>query len=417
MFVFFSYLADACCASCDLKPSTELSKHEHTVCQSAGRLFVDGETWQLAPCTSCTCRVGNVLCRVVECPPTACQTPIFDEKNQCCPKCPDESDSLMIEDLMSNVGGIVCTDNNHVARVAGSTWRMDECTSCKCVLVDKETKIKCFEEKCQQLTNCRGMPLTIKGRCCPVCSDALSSGAVCSYKSSVYSVNEEWRDGPCRNCTCQPGGGTICKEQQCASCKEPIIMPGQCCPLCKGIGWRSFDEGQLKSVLLDNKDLSSSTPVPSSTSQMNAMLYGFCLTGFILIGVILFILVYKLIKQSKNSEEKKSPIHYNSSTVLLSATKAIGSTPRLYEDSSTIRDSCGDGQSEFLISSNSETSSATSSNGSSGHGLLYDTLPLNPVKKSVSRTKSMDYGIRRGLGSFKNNTFGKLGNKHGSCNV
>lgn len=77
---------DACCASCDLKPSMELSKHEHTVCQSAGRLFVDGETWQLAPCTSCTCRVGNVLCRVVECPPIACSMPVFDERNQCCPK-------------------------------------------------------------------------------------------------------------------------------------------------------------------------------------------------------------------------------------------------------------------------------------------------------------------------------------------
>ncbi|EJW74298.1 hypothetical protein WUBG_14793, partial [Wuchereria bancrofti] len=65
----------------------------------------------------------------------------------------------------------------------------------------------------------------------------------------------------------------------------------------------------------------------------------------------------------------------------------------------------------------SETSSASSSNGSSGYGPHYDTLPLNPVKKSVSRTKSMDYGIRRGFGSFKNNAFGKLGNKHGSCNV
>lgn len=65
----------------------------------------------------------------------------------------------------------------------------------------------------------------------------------------------------------------------------------------------------------------------------------------------------------------------------------------------------------------SETSSAASSNGSSEHGPHYDTLPLNPVKKSVSRTKSMDYGIRRGFGSFRNNAFGKLGNKHGSCNV
>lgn len=62
----------------------------------------------------------------------------------------------------------------------------------------------------------------------------LSSGAVCSYGNNVYSVNEEWRDGPCRNCTCQPGGGTVCKEQQCAKCNESIQIPGHCCPICKG---------------------------------------------------------------------------------------------------------------------------------------------------------------------------------------
>lgn len=70
--------------------------------------------------------------------------------------------------------------------------------------------------------------------------DALSSGALCSYKSSVYSVNEEWRDGPCRNCTCQPGGTTMCREQQCAPCSEPVQIPGQCCPICKGNSVRLF---------------------------------------------------------------------------------------------------------------------------------------------------------------------------------
>ncbi|VDO56208.1 unnamed protein product, partial [Brugia timori] len=115
------------------------------------------------------------------------------------------------------------------------------------------------------------------------------------------------------------------------------------------VEWRSFGEGQFQSVLSDGNDSSSS--LSSTTSQMNTMLYGVCLTGFILIGVIVFILIYKLIKQNKNNDEKKSPIHYNSSTVLLSATKAIGSTPQLYEDMPTRRDSCDDGQSELLISS------------------------------------------------------------------
>ncbi|MCP9260814.1 Cysteine-rich motor neuron 1 protein [Dirofilaria immitis] len=409
----------SCCASCDLEPSTELSKHEHTVCQSVGRLFVDGETWQLAPCTSCTCRVGNVLCRVVECPPIACSIPVFDERNQCCPKCPDETELTIDQKVLSpNIGRVVCTDNNYVVHVAGSSWRTDECTSCKCVAIDDdEGKIECFEEKCRHLRDCRGLPLTIKGRCCPVCSDVLSSGAICNYKGSVYGVNEEWRDGPCRNCTCQLGGGTICKERQCATCNESIQIPGQCCPICKDVEWRPFGEDQFQRVLLDNNDSSSSSTSLSSSSQMNTMLFGFCLSGFILIAIIIIILIYKSIRKSKSNEEKKSPIHYNSSSVLLSATKAIGSTPRLYDDISTRRDSCDDGQSELLIPSHSETSSASSSNGSTGYGPHYDTLPLNPVKKSVSRTKSMDYGIRRGFGSFRNNTVGKLGNKHGSCNV
>ncbi|VDN42021.1 unnamed protein product [Gongylonema pulchrum] len=176
-----------------------------------------------------------------------------------------------------------------------------------CVAVGEEAKIECFKEKCTEIKNCRGMPLTIKGRCCAVCSDALSSGAVCSYRSAVYSVDEEWRDGPCRNCTCQPGGRTMCKEQQCAPCNEPIHIAGQCCPLCKDVGWRSFGEGQLHSVLVGSND-SSSSNLSSSASQMNTMLYGLCLTGFILIGVIVFVLIYKLIKQSRSKEEKDESV-------------------------------------------------------------------------------------------------------------
>ncbi|VDM96224.1 unnamed protein product [Onchocerca ochengi] len=66
---------DAQCASCDLKTLMKLSKHKHAVCQSAGELFVS---------TSHTCRISNILQRVVECPSIACSMPIFDERNQCC---------------------------------------------------------------------------------------------------------------------------------------------------------------------------------------------------------------------------------------------------------------------------------------------------------------------------------------------
>ncbi|VDO81114.1 unnamed protein product, partial [Onchocerca flexuosa] len=83
--------------------------------------------------------------------------------------------SIDREVALPNTDKVVCTDNNYIVHVAGSSWRTDECISCKCVAIDDEAKIECFEEKCRQLTNCRGMPLTIKGRCCPVCSGTSNS--------------------------------------------------------------------------------------------------------------------------------------------------------------------------------------------------------------------------------------------------
>lgn len=64
--------------------------------------------------------------------------------------------------------------------------------------------------------------------------DTLSSTPICKYKKNAYSLNEEWHDGPCRNCTCQNGGRTICREHQCAFCNDPVHVQDQCCPICKG---------------------------------------------------------------------------------------------------------------------------------------------------------------------------------------
>ncbi|VDM24795.1 unnamed protein product [Toxocara canis] len=379
-----------CCAKCAADPLNVIAKHEHTVCQSAGRLFVDGETWQLAPCTSCTCRVGNVLCRVVECPPIACPDPIPDESNQCCPKCPEAnnaSSAVVVSHAPATT--LVCTDENDIAHVEGSSWRTDECTSCrlvfasvdictrcpafcfaKCVAGEENTKIECFREKCAELESCLGMPLTIKGRCCPVCSDALSSGAVCNYNKNAYSVHEEWHDD---------------------------------------VGWQSFGEGHPHSIQLDND-------APAQTA--NPILVGVCVGGCVILALIALLLIYHYIRRRRSSSQKKSPIQFNNSKVLLSSSKAVGSTPRLYDEFPKRRDSCGDGQSESLLSTTSESSSAASSNGSSGHGPHFDTLPLT-AKKPATRTKSVDYGsgLRRGLGSFRNNPLSTLGEKHGSCNV
>ncbi|VDN53420.1 unnamed protein product [Dracunculus medinensis] len=392
----------ACCASCET--SSLPTKFEHTVCQSAGRFFVDGETWQLASCISCTCRVGNILCRVVECPPIACLEPVFDPSNQCCPKCP----VLNYAKESSGSVSTVCTDSNHIVHAENTSWRINECTSCRCIFNKGEPKIECFEEKCATQENCLGLPLMIKGRCCPVCSDTLSSTPICKYKKNAYSLNEEWHDGPCRNCTCQNGGRTICREHQCAFCNDPVHVQDQCCPICKDDAWRQFERSRPHSVLLENGNGITTT---------NTLLYGLCLASFLLLAVAAMVVAYKIIKWSKQNDQKKSPIRFNNSAVLLSSSRPIGSTSRLYEGLSNRQNSI-DGQCDSLISTVSDSSSAASSNGSSGHGPHFDTLPLT-AKKTVGRTKSVDYGVgpRRGFGSFKANTLNKIGDKHGSCNV
>ncbi|EFP11183.1 hypothetical protein CRE_30666 [Caenorhabditis remanei] len=113
----------------------------------------------------------------------------------------------------------------------GSSWRQDDCTSCVC---SAEGSADCYKEACDDSLECRGNPLVIKGKCCPVCSDALSSSAVCSYQSSVYSIGEQWQDGRCSNCSCVTGGQTVCRQMVCPHCDDPVPIEGHCCPLCKG---------------------------------------------------------------------------------------------------------------------------------------------------------------------------------------
>ena len=116
--------------------------------------------------------------------------------------------------------------------IMGSSWRQDDCTSCVC---SAEGSADCYKEACDDSLECRGNPLVIKGKCCPVCSDALSSSAVCSYQASVYAIGEQWQDGRCSNCSCVTGGQTVCRQMVCPHCDDPVPIEGHCCPLCKGI--------------------------------------------------------------------------------------------------------------------------------------------------------------------------------------
>ncbi|PIC27148.1 hypothetical protein B9Z55_019488 [Caenorhabditis nigoni] len=352
---------EECCPSCTdqkKKPKSSNSlaaqKHEHTVCQSpgTGRLFTDGETWQLAPCVSCTCRVGHVLCRTTECPPIACPNPEYENEDDCCPVCPEQK---VVNTKNDKGDTIVCTDDSGTAHIVGSA--------------------DCYKEACDDSLECRGNPLVIKGKCCPVCSDALSTSAVCSYQSSVYSIGEQWQDGRCSNCSCVTGGQTVCRQMVCPHCDDPVPIEGHCCPLCKDAKWGPYGYGNGSGAFptslgprVDDGSGSSATSL-IVVSLMSLSLHKFNEVGQIASG--------------------------GTSTVRLSASKTIGSMPRLVDWKDT-RDESGeeflkatanhirhdsqnsDDQSDSLLSTMSDTSTAPSTISSSGHVPISDTQPLTP---------------------------------------
>ncbi|UMM35471.1 hypothetical protein L5515_008075 [Caenorhabditis briggsae] len=393
---------EECCPSCTdqkKKPKSSNSlaaqKHEHTVCQSpgTGRLFTDGETWQLAPCVSCTCRVGHVLCRTTECPPIACPNPEYENEDDCCPVCPEQK---VVNTKNDKGDTIVCTDDSGTAHIlytiTGSSWRQDDCTSCVC---SAEGSADCYKEACDDSLECRGNPLVIKGKCCPVCSDALSTSAVCSYQSSVYSIGEQWQDGRCSNCSCVTGGQTVCRQMVCPHCDDPVPIEGHCCPLCKDAKWGPYGygngSGAFPTSLGPKIDDGSGS---SATSLIVVSLMSLSVVALI----IVFMLLYKWSRKS-NKLHKFNEVGQiasgGTSTVRLSASKTIGSMPRLVDWKDT-RDESGeeflkatanhirhdshnsDDQSDSLLSTMSDTSTAPSTISSSGHVPISDTQPLTP---------------------------------------
>lgn len=65
--------------------------------------------------------------------------------------------------------------------------------------------------------------------------DSLKTESICLFENHTYTINEEFKSNECRNCTCKNGGHMECIELQCPPCDyEEFIIPGQCCPICKG---------------------------------------------------------------------------------------------------------------------------------------------------------------------------------------
>ncbi|PIO69829.1 antistasin family protein [Teladorsagia circumcincta] len=110
------------CSLISCAPRPEDCPEESWIQEEGDEVFChDGETWQLAPCVSCTCRVGHVLCRAVDCPPIACNHPTLHQDDQCCLRCPANTTE-------TSDSSVICTDGYGTAHMAG--WVLGLCSAC-----------------------------------------------------------------------------------------------------------------------------------------------------------------------------------------------------------------------------------------------------------------------------------------------
>ncbi|XP_037071866.1 cysteine-rich motor neuron 1 protein-like isoform X2 [Pollicipes pollicipes] len=206
-----------CCPTCP-GGTEHPAQLNGTVCQSVnGQTYVEGQTWQLDPCTRCLCHAGRVLCSAPPCPPAPCAEPTR-HLEECCATCASTAGHQTARGE--------CTDASGVVRAEGDAWRQGTCTSCVC----RQGKVSCFHEKCPLLDCVR--PVLKKSHCCPVCLEPAQSFD-CVYENRTMASGQTWEVGKCTSCVCQRGQ-TVCTHKTCTVvCDSPVMEPGQCCPTCK----------------------------------------------------------------------------------------------------------------------------------------------------------------------------------------
>ncbi|XP_039894838.1 thrombospondin-2-like isoform X3 [Simochromis diagramma] len=69
----------------------DLDRDSEAWCVQDGRVYEQGEDWEVDSCTSCTCQDGKVVCQQVSCAPVSCVNPSFVD-GSCCPVCLNDED-------------------------------------------------------------------------------------------------------------------------------------------------------------------------------------------------------------------------------------------------------------------------------------------------------------------------------------
>ncbi|XP_019630752.1 PREDICTED: kielin/chordin-like protein isoform X25 [Branchiostoma belcheri] len=255
---------DTCCPDC-------------SVCDYEGVVYQDGQVFQPNGdvCTTCTCKEGEVDCVTQTCPDLTC-TVIEPQLGKCCPKCQE------------------CVDDDGMRYTHGQLWSPanDSCTSCLCAnteiscttitcpaVCDKPTLVpgyccpvcdgceydgtkyqegdvfkpdddQCVECQCQDdqlvcstivcpIPACSAEETILEeGACCPMCKGEIQRADFCEMDGVRHPSGTSFKLDDCTSCICESGNST-CLTETCGTLlcpsDEKLRLPGECCPICRGL--------------------------------------------------------------------------------------------------------------------------------------------------------------------------------------
>ncbi|XP_053867986.1 kielin/chordin-like protein isoform X3 [Malaclemys terrapin pileata] len=176
-------------------------------CEYLGEGYLDGQEFPdpQDACGRCACLRGFVTCTKTPCDPPGCRHPT-SPPGKCCPVC--QGCHFQGQDL---------ADGETFPAPGG------RCEQCRCL----QGEVSCGPLSCPGV-KCSHPAV---GPCdCPMCDG-------CSFHGRACSNGERFPDphDACRLCSCLDGSVT-CVPAPCspAPCRNPVNLPGQCCPQCSG---------------------------------------------------------------------------------------------------------------------------------------------------------------------------------------
>ncbi|RWS13650.1 hypothetical protein B4U79_14567, partial [Dinothrombium tinctorium] len=240
-------LNDSCCPLCSKDDIVQSESTSHSLCNSQDKLF--HEFWSSIECMNCTCRDEKAYCKVNNCPPAACSSPIYVPGGNCCPTCVEsQTFETTPEKRKRNATRIHCAWEDQVYH-EGQSWRKSPCESCIC----ENGEQICFQENCSQdLKFCKHL-IYIKNKCCPLCIKENSLVPTpCIYNEKNYENGEKWDINECVECLCIDGK-SFCSEKfdcesKCEKTSESGDSNGKCCsPKCNA---SSSSMTQISAVMI-----------------------------------------------------------------------------------------------------------------------------------------------------------------------